>query len=198
MSAKDEEKNAQYSEEDSEDYSDSEPEEEEEEKEKDENWDEWEDEEDFQEELQDEDTKCLFCSKRFPSTTLALEHMTSQHDFDFNSIKKDWALGFYSCIKMINYIRKSVRDNTCPFCETKLESETQLEGHLNHEKHCKVNREASFWKDEKLFIPIYEDDPLLRLMNDDDDFEESNEFVQEEEINMEELTANHDLLSSCR
>jgi len=47
-------------------------------------------------------------------------------------------------------------------------------------------------------IPVYEEDPLLRMMDDDDDFGESEQFVTEEEIDIEKLTAHEELLNECR
>ena len=52
---------------------------------------------------------CLFCSSRFDAESSLFEHCAAEHCFDFHRIVKELGLDFYSCIKLINFVRSKVR-----------------------------------------------------------------------------------------
>ena len=51
---------------------------------------------------------CLFCSSRFDAESSLFEHCAAEHCFDFHRIVKELGLDFYSCIKLINFVRSEV------------------------------------------------------------------------------------------
>jgi len=76
---------------------------------KDQNWDDWEngDEED-EEEAMSSKLLCLFCESTYDSSNALFEHCASEHRFHFNTLKNTFALDFYGCFKLINYVRSKV------------------------------------------------------------------------------------------
>lgn len=81
-------------------------EEEEEGEEQIEDWDDWK----TDEEDPDPDFLCLFCNLRRNSIELLFDHCSSDHSFDFRSIRKSLRLDFYDSFKLINYIRSQVEN----------------------------------------------------------------------------------------
>src|SRR5450432_3901703 len=46
----------------------------------------------------------------FPDVTSMLAHCKQHHGFDFLSIRQKYALDFYGCIKLVNYIRSEAKE----------------------------------------------------------------------------------------
>lgn len=69
-----------------------------------EDWEEWKTDEEYGE----EDFICLFCNGKFKSIESVFSHCSSDHSFDFQSIKKTLNLNFYDSFKLINYVRSEV------------------------------------------------------------------------------------------
>lgn len=90
---------------------------------------------------EDSDANCLcpFCELKFPSATECFSHTIETHNFDFHLIKKTLKLDFYSCMRLVNYVRQN--------------SELKMDEVI-----------ASFdeWKDvQKYLTPALPDDALL-------------------------------------
>eukprot|EP01116_Phalansterium_solitarium_P015229 TRINITY_DN334_c0_g1_i1.p1 TRINITY_DN334_c0_g1~~TRINITY_DN334_c0_g1_i1.p1 ORF type:complete len:574 (+),score=185.19 TRINITY_DN334_c0_g1_i1:52-1773(+) len=63
----------------------------------------------FDDWVEDEDTtvvKCLFCDEKFNQAQSALVHAAKVHDFDLSVVRARWALDFYDCMKLLNFIRR--------------------------------------------------------------------------------------------
>ncbi|KAL0084767.1 C2H2-type zinc finger transcription factor [Phycomyces blakesleeanus] len=119
---------------------------------KEETWEDWENDDEFNEEA-----KCLFCTKVFEIPEEAFGHC-KEHGFDFLAVKRALDLDFYKCIRMLNYIRKQVKENP----------------ELANTKEYKLTGKETFWEDDTLLQPVLEDDALLHA------FEEL-EIIEEEE-----------------
>lgn len=120
-------------------------------------------------EVDDEDTKCLFCSHVAPSAAASLQHAQTVHDFDFLDLKKQWGLTYYDCIKMINYIRRQVSKHRCVFCDGESTNNDTLLRHMQQQQHFKIARDAPFWSDTQYFFPSDESDPMLTTLPLDDE-----------------------------
>ncbi|KAI9031699.1 hypothetical protein CLU79DRAFT_694099, partial [Phycomyces nitens] len=120
---------------------------------KEETWEDWENDDEFNEEA-----KCLFCTKIFDIPEEAFVHCKKEHGFDFLAVKRALDLDFYKCIRMLNYIRKQVKENP----------------ELASTKEYKLTGKETFWEDDALLQPVLEDDALLHA------FEEL-EIIEEEE-----------------
>jgi len=147
-------------------------------------WEEW------QEDDGDAASVCLFCEVTSPSPYHTFEHAKIAHGFDFKKIQSEWKLDFYSSVRLINFIRYNVQMNNCPHCEVAFETPKQLFSHMTESKHCGVTPDGKWKSDDKFLLPVNEDDPLLRTL--DDNFDDSdNEFEVEpnatpENVNIEQ------------
>lgn len=72
-----------------------------------EDWEDWDGDDEEQEEL--EECKCLFCDETLTSAASVFVHCAEQHSFDFVQLRRSQRLGFYDCLRLINYIRSKVR-----------------------------------------------------------------------------------------
>lgn len=70
----------------------------------DEDWEDWK----TDEEYEAEEFICLFCDEKYKSIESVFKHCSSNHSFDFQSIKKTLSLNFYDSFKLINYVRSQV------------------------------------------------------------------------------------------
>ncbi len=158
---------------------------------------------------------CLFCASVFGGAQEVFAHCKEQHHFDFEALRKEWStyelhlasystqeLDFYGSIKCINFIRHQVRyvfycypspqiqSLLCTFCGCKFDSSAVLLGHMQEEQHCKVQRGASFWDDDRYLSSTIENDGLLCGLEElSSDEEESNHRVIREPISVDELEA---------
>eukprot|EP00250_Pteridium_aquilinum_P019274 c24375_g1_i1 orf=642-2360(-) len=140
---------------------------------------------------------CLFCPARLSSTQLLFHHCSSQHAFDFPQLRKDLALGFYDCLRLINFIRSQVACNTCWICGLSLESQDALLQHVKFMNHgeiafCKESSTSSdrehvlynkhLWQDDKYLTPFLENDSLLYSFDENSDDDTTEEKLSPEEV----------------
>lgn len=85
---------------------------------------------------------CLFCAHAETEMGAVLEHMKTQHSFDFAEATKE--LDFYQKIKLINYTRRMLYRKTCPYCAEEFGDFATLQAHLIGEGHCKVPEDQNF------------------------------------------------------
>lgn len=143
------------------------PEEEEDEEDEEEGWDDWcSDGEDVGGGL-----LCLFCSSSFDSESSLFEHCAAEHCFDFHMIVKELGLDFYSCIKLINFVRSKVAEKKCWSCGQAFSSNTELCSHLHTVENCLIEGKVP-WEDDVYLKPFMEDDSLLHSLSIDDDDED--------------------------
>jgi len=137
----------------------------------DETWDDW---------VEDvpEYTECLFCEKVVASPNVCMEHMVGDHAFDFKQLKKNLELDFYDCVKLINYVRRQMAEQSCVVCGQKGASRNEILQHMKQEGHFTIKRDAEFWKNPQYLIPTKENDNFLQgfddLSDDDDDDAQDN------------------------
>jgi uncharacterized C2H2 Zn-finger protein len=130
------------------------------------------------------DTDCLFCDRVLSAPQICMDHMASEHGFDFRALKKEWALDFYDSVKLVNYIRRQVEQKACVRCGKKQASRKDLIDHMQKENHFAPTRDAEFWKNPQYLIPTKENDAFLQGfeddLDDDDEDEEGNGAQQRE------------------
>ncbi|TVU02120.1 hypothetical protein EJB05_52387, partial [Eragrostis curvula] len=146
-------------------------EEEEDEEEAEEGWDDWcSDDEDVGGGL-----LCLFCSSCFNAENLLFEHCATEQCFNFHWIVKELGLDFYSCIKLINFVRSMVAEKKCWSCGQAFSSNTELCSHLHAVERYLIDGKVP-WEDDVYLKPFMEDDSLLHSLSidDDDDEDEDN------------------------
>lgn len=127
---------------------------------------------------------CLFCSRSSGEFEELSQHMEEAHKFSFSHFRS-WP--FYKKVKLVNHIRRAVRDNSCFSCKQKFETRDGLTHHLTsvgegeHASHIPSNE----LDEADNFIPVLENDLLLSYLPDDgeDEAEELDaELVIGEEI----------------
>ncbi|KAI3990041.1 hypothetical protein MKX01_013527 [Papaver californicum] len=130
----------------------------------DEDWEDWK----TDEEYEAEEFICLFCDEKYKSFESVFKHCSSNHSFDFQSMKKTLSLNFYDSFKLINYVRSQVAENR------------------SWSWSCLEN-EKRFWEDDKYLKPFMKEDSLLHNFweDEDDDEEDYKMAVDKEEILME-------------
>jgi hypothetical protein len=144
----------------------------------DETWDDW---------VEDvpNDTDCLFCDRVLSSPPICMDHMASEHGFDFRALKKEWSLDFYDSVKLVNYIRRQVEEKACVKCGEKQGSRKDLLDHMQKENHFAPTRDAEFWKNPQYLIPAKENDAFLQGLDDgledEDDDEDDDEMFQQQQ-----------------
>ncbi|KAJ3378712.1 Protein arginine N-methyltransferase 3 [Lobulomyces angularis] len=131
---------------------------------------EWENEDDAcSEEWNDNevDIKCLFCDFVDINVIKIFKHTSLEHEFDFNHIKEELDLDFYSFIKMINFIRTTMNETgTCSIDVIK-------------------NSKKQWVSDEKYLTPVLQDDPLLYCFDENFDKSDTNNVeFEEDEFNL--------------
>ncbi|KAL3516395.1 hypothetical protein ACH5RR_023297 [Cinchona calisaya] len=137
----------------------------EEEEEDQQNWEDWNVEND--EDVDNSEMLCLFCDTLYTCSNSLFQHCASLHHFDFDAVKEALGLDFYSCFKLINYIRSQVAEKTCWCCGITCESKQLLRQHLHQAANFDVNMLP--WDEEKYLRPFMEEDPLLYSFGDDED-----------------------------
>ncbi|KAJ1675610.1 hypothetical protein EV182_000934 [Spiromyces aspiralis] len=108
----------------------------------DERWDDWEDDE------MDTPMKCLFCSHTFQSAPTLFQHCEKIHGFDFLGTKKRLELDFYSCMRVVNYIRKMANENFA-----------KVSGLM-------IDGTEEFLKDDEYLKPTMDEDALLYALDE--------------------------------
>jgi len=64
------------------------------------------DEENWEEEVEEQETKCLFSDEVFPSIDSAVEHLKTAYKFDLAELKAKHSMDFYSYIKVSLFLEK--------------------------------------------------------------------------------------------
>ncbi|CAG9770080.1 unnamed protein product [Ceutorhynchus assimilis] len=96
----------------------------------------------------DDKINCLFCSQTETDINLLCLHMDGEHGFDF--VKSTETLDYYQKIKLVNYLRKMMHNNKCPYCEECLENKDSLWGHMREMEHCKIPKTDTFDQPDKM------------------------------------------------
>ena len=134
--------------------------------------------EDWDEDLEGQSTKSLFCEKMLDSAAQAVDFDEKNFGFDLKAVK-----GLYNRIKMINFVRKCVRDGKCPFNPSESLDTAKLK-----KSYCGMLPDESLWKSGDEFLqPVLEDDPLLSWGCDEDDAEFDEAQDQDEDFVKEKL-----------
>ena len=60
-------------------------------------------------EQENDETQCLFCEETYIGAEAALKHCHRQHGFNIDQLQKFHNMDCFGYIKMINFIRKTVR-----------------------------------------------------------------------------------------
>ncbi|KAJ3184754.1 Protein arginine N-methyltransferase 3 [Irineochytrium annulatum] len=111
--------------------------------ERDASWDDWEEEDDV--------AVCPVSSFTGPPMAM-LDHWKTNHGFDFLAVKARIGLDFYSCIRLINYIRTKAQ-STPNFSLASVNS---------------VEKSDAWVTDDALLKPVVENDPMLYCLDFDD------------------------------
>ncbi|ODM90821.1 putative zinc finger protein [Orchesella cincta] len=72
---------------------------------------------------------CLFCSERDAVFENVLDHMKTEHHFDFLRITESF--GFYEKVKLVNYIRRAVYQLSCLSCDERFQDQGLLLAHVS-------------------------------------------------------------------
>ncbi|XP_014678679.1 PREDICTED: zinc finger protein 277-like, partial [Priapulus caudatus] len=112
---------------------------------------------------------CLFCSCSHSELDASLTHMKQAHQFDLKAIISSQQLSFYQQVKLVNFIRRQMHQHRCPYCDSRLSSEKELEDHMQKEGHVGKVPDSCTWDQPQYFFPTYENDNLLSLLDDDND-----------------------------
>ncbi|NBO25143.1 MAG: hypothetical protein EBU93_07950, partial [Chlamydiae bacterium] len=121
--------------------------------------DEW---DDLKDEL-DLKTQCLFCDEVLEDPEGCFEHMKSEHGFCLTDIQKRNKLTFYDTMKLINYFRHCQRHEISVFGPDEDIKDLRsrfLESQIP---------ESKFWNKPEFYFPVYEEDPLLTAIGDEDE-----------------------------
>lgn len=124
---------------------------------------------------------CLFCIFRAIEFSVLKNHMKISHDVDFE--KETAGLNFYQKVKVVNYIRRQVHTLKCVICNERCKSLEELQDHMTEQKHYGIGSKKQ-WDQPEYFFPTYEDDGVLCLLDDENDFscEDSSVVVISEDI----------------
>ena len=104
-------------------------------------------------------TKCLFTDQEFPSAAECLAHAVSSYQLDLLSIIRRLRLDMYDRMRLVNYLRSSVRK---PGADT-----TALVASV---VACEPGAQEPWpWSDDAYLQPVLADDPLLYTLSMDDE-----------------------------
>ena len=90
---------------------------------------------------QDFEITCLFCTQRNTDFQEVLKHMQFQHSFNYTKVTENF--DFYSSVKLVNFIRKKIALNECPFCNSSISNDIdEINVHLktNHSQLINVQQ----------------------------------------------------------
>lgn len=122
-------------------------------------------------------TLCLCCDHLEENGPEAcLEHMNVKHDFDLKILRKNEfseLLGdFYGMVKFINYLRCCRVQQECAICGEELDEDDSKLIHFkcrglgNLVEQIVKNRR---WDKAQFFKPLFNDDPLLEVIDEEDE-----------------------------
>jgi type I protein arginine methyltransferase len=100
--------------------------------------------EDVEPEEEQEKIFSLLDNEVFPDVASMLAHCKKKHDFDFLKIRENFALDFYGCIKLVNYIRNEIKSG----------------------RSVSSNISLTDFEAEVFLKPVLEDDALLFNLDD--------------------------------
>ncbi|KAG6551599.1 hypothetical protein Mapa_006676 [Marchantia paleacea] len=146
-----------------------------------EDWGDWDGDDEEQEEP--EECKCLFCDETLTSAASVYAHCAEQHSFNFVQLRRDQRLGFYDCLRLINFIRSKVAAKT-PH-EALLEDLRASTGTKKSEKGKSAQHVAGLpWSDDTFLTPFLPNDSLLYTFDDgeEEDFEDLETVVKSKVI----------------
>lgn len=109
---------------------------------------------------------CLYCKHSAVRYAQLAEHIQTEHGVDLVAALAP--LTFHKKFKLLTYVRKRMHENTCVTCEHVFADAKTLTEHLATERHYGTGRPQQ-WDQPNFFIPLYENDPLLFCLDDEDD-----------------------------
>jgi type I protein arginine methyltransferase len=118
--------------------------------EEEENWSDWEEDEDQGSDLY----QSLFEEKQFKSPEECFDYDAKEYGFDIRQWNKRLNLGFYGCIKLVNYIRSRRVDR---------DSADEILSVFNN------LGESHPWDDDQFLIPVSSEDNLLTSLEFDEE-----------------------------
>eukprot|EP00051_Salpingoeca_urceolata_P012993 m.162553 g.162553 ORF g.162553 m.162553 type:complete len:146 (-) comp17667_c1_seq4:22-459(-) len=106
--------------------------------------------------------------------TLARLSPKDAHGFDFWRLASEHNLDFYERVKLINFVRYQVQNNTCPRCEKRFDHREALLEHLEAEQHFAIDAEKSDFRThpQYLFPAANAFDPLLCCLETAEEYEQ--------------------------
>ncbi|XP_064633183.1 zinc finger protein 277-like isoform X2 [Lineus longissimus] len=116
---------------------------------------------------------CLFCDSQAATSDLLMEHMKVTHNFDLHAIKGRLKLNFYLQVKLVNYIRRQVYQNSCLSCDAKFKSRDELLRHFEDSGHISQLPDVKVWDQPQYYFPTYENDNLLFELSDEETEDDS-------------------------
>lgn len=119
------------------------------------NWSDWEGDK--------QELTCLFCPNNEIDSIKLKEHMISAHNFDFD--QETASMTFYDRVKIVNFIRRKVYLLQCIECDEQFKKSSDLQIHLEKQKHCCIGNRKQ-WDLPEYFFPTYEDDGFLCSLDD--------------------------------
>jgi len=127
----------------------------------------------------------FFCQDKFPSKKETLDHCTAQHGFDFRLINKQWGLDFYQRMRLINFIRRKVKEDD----QVNYWKHPSLEG---------ITANHPLFQDDHFLHPVLQDDAFLYSMEgeeDEIDLEVENEHLKRARIAEEKASQLESVIS---
>ncbi|ODM86973.1 putative zinc finger protein [Orchesella cincta] len=112
---------------------------------------------------------CLFCSERDAVFENVLDHMKTEHHFDFLRITESF--GFYEKVKLVNYIRRAVYQLSCLSCDERFQDQGLLLAHVSEHN---INGSVELlptgkMEPSRVFFPNVRKRRLPHFFGDDDD-----------------------------
>lgn len=111
---------------------------------------------------------CLFCTRNDTDFTELKQHMTADHNVDFD--RKTSGFTFYDRVKVVNFIRRQMHLLKCVKCDEAFKTTGELQIHLKSTDHCDIG-DRDQWNKPEYFFPTYEDDAFLCSLDDTCDTE---------------------------
>ncbi len=105
----------------------------------------------------DAKTQCLFCDEITIDPEGCFDHMKLEHGFSIKSIQQKHNFTFYDSMKLVNYLRNCQRHELAPF-----EDESDIK--IRFEKD--EIPEKRLWDQPEFYFPVYEEDPLLTVIEE--------------------------------
>lgn len=113
----------------------------------------------------DEQINCLFCADQQSGLDEFKNHLLKIHLFDFDNLHH---YSFYSKIQIINYVRTKSMALSCINCDLSFETSDAFNQHLVTDNHNRLPLKEK-WNLDRYYLPVIENDPLLRLIDDSND-----------------------------